>query len=81
MGYKTKPAGRYFKMYINVGKFYSKRNQKWLTAGNAAHGGAITYYSDAVTQFLIPTGGMADNEIIANVKVTWYVKFKGFTGS
>lgn len=70
--YKNTTFAKPFKRYINLGKFFAKRNQTggWIpcTTGYGAASSAIRVDHG---------GGIAVNEVIGRVTITWYAKFRG----
>lgn len=62
------------KMYYNIGKYFGKtrNNNGWLNTG--------TYYNAASTLIKMEHAGFPADAVLGKYQVTWYVKFKGFTG-
>lgn len=60
------------KMYINLGKFFSKRNQDqgWIVTGNYYDPACLIVRADH-------NGGYGINTSVGRLTITWYVKFRG----
>lgn len=67
--YKMVPGARTLTRYISCGKYFSKRNVKWLLTSDN--------YPDVGTLVRLKTTGFAGNAVLAKCFVTWYVEFKG----
>lgn len=69
--YKMVASNRTIRRYINVGRYWRKRNVNWLNT-------AVNYPDGVGTIIRLHTTGFAGNAVLARCMVTWYVEFKGF---
>jgi len=73
--FKMVTLDRPYKKYVNVAKFYAKKNETWK---NTSKDGVIPeYYSMASTHFRLHASGFTTGARIARMHVVWYVAFKG----